>query len=204
MTLGDRQDVVVGHVVVEEVAHRVDEDHPRPRQEGVGASRAPGAGRSPARTDARHAPEPLGEGLGIAVRATGLTLVHPRTGFHVASVHSILECSATGWDSRGFRCLPGSTFRPGPGGKGDLAARASVTGGLVQSHTASRPFGALREYAAGGSSSPDSNGAPRDDRTALRPSNVRIFASSRRASASMSEGATPFSRRSARHHAGGR
>jgi len=41
----------------------------------------------------RDASESLGECLGIAVLAAGLTFWHPRTGFQVASVHSILECS---------------------------------------------------------------------------------------------------------------
>ena len=42
---------------------------------------------------ARHAAEPLGERLGVAVLAAGLIFVQPRTGFQVASVHSIFETS---------------------------------------------------------------------------------------------------------------
>src|SRR5271157_4477827 len=66
-------DVRIRHVFVEKVAHRVDEDHPRfaPAQ-GIGQL----FGHEPQVESllvgmTRNAPEPLGEGLGVTVRAPG-------------------------------------------------------------------------------------------------------------------------------------
>ena len=54
----DGLDVVIRHIRLEQVAHRIDEDHLRrpPPQAARPASRAPAAGRSPARTDGRARP----------------------------------------------------------------------------------------------------------------------------------------------------
>ena len=61
---------VVGDVAVEQVAHRVDEDHLRPRPaERLGELAGDEAEVEPLLVGvARHPPEPLGEGLGVAVR----------------------------------------------------------------------------------------------------------------------------------------
>ena len=64
------------------------------------------------------------------------------------------------------------------------------------------PLSPLRECTAGGSLGTRRVEVPRDDNGAYSPRSARIFASSRRARASMSEGATPLRKRSTRHQAG--
>ena len=71
MTSNTSRDVLVGNVLVEEVAHRVDEDHPRPPPaerllEPLGPEPEVEALLVGV---ARHAAEPLGERLGVAVGA---------------------------------------------------------------------------------------------------------------------------------------
>ena len=96
--LDDGFDVIVRHVLMEEVAHRVDEDHLRCRP----AERLGELLGHEAQVESllvrvvRDAPESLGERLGVAMLQPGLILVQPRTGFHVASVHSIVELSLIG------------------------------------------------------------------------------------------------------------
>ena len=108
MTRDDRVDVLVGHVLVEQVAHRVDEDHPRTGASGGArrASRARAGGRTPARRDG---PARRGTARRTSRRSSGrspgLILVQPRTGFQVASVHSMLEWSLIARSSYGPRSL---------------------------------------------------------------------------------------------------
>jgi hypothetical protein len=90
--LGDQNDVFVGDVLVEQVAHRVDEHHLRlgPKERFGQFLGNQTQVEALLVGMARHAPKAFGERLGVAVGATGLILVQPRTGFQVASVHSIL------------------------------------------------------------------------------------------------------------------
>ena len=74
--VADGLDVVVGHVLVEEVAHRVDEDHFRrlPPQRLRQLFRHEPEVKSLLVRMPGHAPEPLGERLGVAVVAAGRDL----------------------------------------------------------------------------------------------------------------------------------
>ena len=73
---GERGDVVVGDALVEQVAHRVHEDHLRARPpERLGELLGHQPEVEPLLVGvARDAPEPLGEGLGVAVGASGADL----------------------------------------------------------------------------------------------------------------------------------
>ena len=91
---------------MKEIAHRVDEDHPgRPPLERLGQ-----LFRNKAEIEALlirmagNATKVLGEGFRVAMGAAGTGLGAARTGFQVASVHSIGEWSLMNRDSR--RLLP--------------------------------------------------------------------------------------------------
>ena len=76
MTSHDPLDVVVGNVLVEQVAHRVDEDHLRraPPQRLRELLRDEPQIEALLVRMAWHAAEPLGERLGVAVLAAGADL----------------------------------------------------------------------------------------------------------------------------------
>jgi len=90
--LRDGDNVFVGNLVVEEIAHGIDKDHLR----SAPAQRLPEFSRNEAKIKslligmAFDAAKALGERLGVATFAI---FVQPRTGFQVASVHSMEDCN---------------------------------------------------------------------------------------------------------------
>ena len=81
------------HAFLKQVAHRIDENHSRlaPPQWLSQLFRHQPQVEALLERMPLDAAEPLGKRLGIAVLAAGLIFVQPRTGFQVASVHSIFE-----------------------------------------------------------------------------------------------------------------
>lgn len=91
--LTDLRDVVVGNLIVEQVAHGVDENllWLRPAQRIRQVFRHQAKVEALLISMAGNSPPSLGEGFGVAVLQPGLILSQPRTGFQVALVHSISD-----------------------------------------------------------------------------------------------------------------
>ena len=96
MTSNTRWMYVERHVLVEQVAHRVDEDRLRllPLERQVEHLRLERELEAVRVVRLPHRLQALGHPLGVAVLAAGLILLHPVTGFQVDSVHSMPEPSA--------------------------------------------------------------------------------------------------------------